>query len=289
MAHAAVRTALVYSDAWTRFDYGPEHPLRMERLGLTWRLMQACGLTTLPDAVVRAPEPAAEQEIAIYHDAEYLAMLKACNSGRAPQLAARFGLGPGDNPVFPGLWDAARLCAAGSLLAADLVADGRADRAFHFAGGLHHAMPSRASGFCYVNDAVLAILRLRAPGLGGAREAHDGPPAEARVPGRRRQRPAERRAGVDGGVGRAEGRRAAVGAPGLVRRGRAAQPLRGGLDVGPARAASRASARPRPGVRAAAGRRDPPDDLPAAQAVDREPRRGFNRSIVVAKGAFGRG
>src|SRR5258706_520451 len=165
MAPAPMKTALIYSDAWTRFDYGPEHPLRMERLGLTWRLMQAYELTTLPDAVVHAPEPAPEQAIAIYHDAEYLEMLKTCNSGRAPQLAARFGLGPGDNPVFPGLWDAARLCAAGSLLAADLVAGGRADRAFHFAGGLHHAMPSRASGFCYVNDAVLAILRLRARGM----------------------------------------------------------------------------------------------------------------------------
>ena len=165
MAPVTIKTALIHSDAWTRFDYGPEHPLRMERLGLTWWLMQAYGLTTLPNAVVRAPEPAAEPELAIYHDAEYLEMLKACNSGRAPQLAARFGLGPGDNPVFPGLWDAARLCAAGSLLAADLVAYGRADRAFHFAGGLHHAMPARASGFCYVNDAVLAILRLRARGM----------------------------------------------------------------------------------------------------------------------------
>ncbi len=165
MSPVTIKTALIHSDAWTRFDYGPEHPLRMERLGLTWRLMQAYGLTTLPNAVVRAPEPAAEPELAIYHDAEYLEMLKACNSGRAPQLAARFGLGPGDNPVFPGLWDAARLCAAGSLLAADLVAYGRADRAFHFAGGLHHAMPARASGFCYVNDAVLAILRLRSRGM----------------------------------------------------------------------------------------------------------------------------
>ena len=55
--------------------------------------------------------------------------------------------------------------AAGSLLAADLVAGGQADRAFHFAGGLHHAMAGRASGFCYVNDAVLAILRLREHGL----------------------------------------------------------------------------------------------------------------------------
>jgi acetoin utilization protein AcuC len=63
------------------------------------------------------------------------------------------------------VWEAARLVAAGSLMAADLVADGRAERVFHFAGGLHHALPDRASGFCYVNDPVLAILRLRERGL----------------------------------------------------------------------------------------------------------------------------
>ena len=160
-----MKTALVHSDAWTRFDYGPQHPLRMERLGLTWRLMQAYGLTTLPGTTVRAPEPAPESAIAVYHGTDYLEALKASNGGQAPRLAERFGLGPGDNPVFPGLWDAARLCAGGSLLAADLVASGEADRVFHFAGGLHHAMPSRASGFCYVNDAVLAILRLRERGL----------------------------------------------------------------------------------------------------------------------------
>ena len=42
-----MRTALIHSSEWRRFDYGPEHPLRMERLGLTWRLMEAYGLTTL--------------------------------------------------------------------------------------------------------------------------------------------------------------------------------------------------------------------------------------------------
>src|SRR6266571_279069 len=164
MTPATTKTALIHSDAWTGFDYGPQHPLRMERLGLTWRLMEAYGLTALPGAIVRAPEPAPESALAVYHGAEYLQVLKAANGGRPPKLAERFGLGPGDNPVFPGLWDAARLCAAGSILAADLVASGQADRVFHFAGGLHHAMPSRASGFCYVNDAVLAILRLRARG-----------------------------------------------------------------------------------------------------------------------------
>ena len=160
-----MKTALIYSEEWNRFDYGPEHPLRMERLGLTWRLMEAYGLTRLPGATVRAPEPAAEQEIAVFHDPHYLGVLKAANQGAPPPRASAFGLGAGDNPVFRGVWEAARLVAAGSLMAADLVASGQAERVFHFAGGLHHALPDRASGFCYVNDPVLAILRLREHGL----------------------------------------------------------------------------------------------------------------------------
>jgi acetoin utilization protein AcuC len=162
---APVRTALVYSDEWARFDYGPDHPLRMERLGLTWRLMEAYGLTALPGVLVKIPEPAAEAELERFHTPEYLAVLKAADAGLVPRgVAARYGLGPGDNPIFPGLWDAARLVAGGSLLAARLVASGEVDRVFHFAGGLHHAMADRASGFCYVNDAVLAILALRERG-----------------------------------------------------------------------------------------------------------------------------
>ena len=159
------RTALLYSDTYTRFDYGPTHPLRMERLGLTWRLMEAYGLTTLPGALVREPEPAEEARIAEFHSHAYLEVLKASDAGRPPPRSALFGLGPGDNPIFAGLWQVARLAAGGSLDAADLVASGEVQRAFHFAGGLHHAMPARASGFCYVNDPVLAILRLRARGL----------------------------------------------------------------------------------------------------------------------------
>ena len=106
-------TSLVYSDAYGRFDYGPEHPLRMERLGLTWRLMEAYGLTALPNARVHLPEPATEHAVALWHTQDYLDVLKAANGGAVPEDAARCGLGPGDNPVFPGLWDSARLCAGG--------------------------------------------------------------------------------------------------------------------------------------------------------------------------------
>ena len=159
-----MKTALVHSDEWRRFDYGPEHPLRMERLGLTWRLMEAYGLTALPRVKVLTPEPAALGDIARFHAREYIEILRAVSAGDWVPHAARYGLGPGDNPIFPGLWEAAELVAGGSLLAARLVAEGEANRAFHFAGGLHHAMPDRASGFCYVNDAVLAIMKLRERG-----------------------------------------------------------------------------------------------------------------------------
>jgi acetoin utilization protein AcuC len=178
-----MKTALVYSEDWARFDYGPEHPLRMERLALTWRLMQAYGLTALAGTVVQAPEPAAQDDLLRFHTGEYLAVLEAADSGVAPAaVICRYGLGPGDNPIFPGLWEAARLAAGGSLLAAQLVARGEVERAFHFAGGLHHAMRDRASGFCYVNDAVLAILHLRAQGLRVAYvdvDAHHGDGVQA--------------------------------------------------------------------------------------------------------------
>jgi acetoin utilization protein AcuC len=159
-----MKTALIQSDQYGHFDYGPEHPLRMERLGLTWRLMEAYGLAALSHAKVLAPAPADEATLRRFHTREYLAMLKAASAGLAVPAAGRYGLGPGDNPIFPGLWEVSCLAAGGSLLAARLVADGDVERAFHFAGGLHHAMPDRASGFCYVNDPVLAILLLRERG-----------------------------------------------------------------------------------------------------------------------------
>jgi acetoin utilization protein AcuC len=63
------------------------------------------------------------------------------------------------------MYEASALASGGSVQAAELVASGEVTRAFAFAGGLHHAMPDRASGFCYLNDAVLAIQTLRARGL----------------------------------------------------------------------------------------------------------------------------
>lgn len=160
-----MKTALIHSEAYARFDYGPTHPLRMERLGLAFALMEAYGLTALPGTRVLAPTPAEPAALRQFHTEEYLEVLRAASAGLEIPLAARYGLGPGDNPIWPGMYEASALACGGSIAAAELVASGEVSRAFAFAGGLHHAMPDRASGFCYLNDVVLAIQTLRAQGL----------------------------------------------------------------------------------------------------------------------------
>jgi len=160
------RKAFVYTDEYFQFDYGYNHPLRIERLKLTHDLIKAYGLLDLPDLIIEKTVPAGQLQIETFHRPEYLDMLKRCSRNEcASGEALAFGLGPGDNPVFPGVWEWSLLTTGASLQCARLVADGRADTAFNMAGGLHHAMSGRASGFCYINDAVIAIQNLRANGL----------------------------------------------------------------------------------------------------------------------------
>src|SRR5215475_2616076 len=109
-----MKAALVHSDEWRRFDYGPEHPLRMERLGLTWRLMEAYGLTSGPRVKLLTPAPASLEAITRFHRRDYLDVLRAVSAGDWVPHAARYGLGAGDNPIFPGLWEAAELVAGGT-------------------------------------------------------------------------------------------------------------------------------------------------------------------------------
>lgn len=65
-----------------------------------------------------------------------------------------------DCPIFDGLYDFCQLYAGGTMEAARKLCSGQATIAINWSGGLHHAKKSEASGFCYVNDAVLGILEL---------------------------------------------------------------------------------------------------------------------------------
>jgi acetoin utilization protein AcuC len=153
------KTAFVYSDRYFSFDYGTSHPLRIERLRLVYDLCDAFGLFALPEGGLVETEPARDAEILRFHTPEYIEVLKLAGAGKVTADYAH-GIGPGDNPAFPGLWEWSRLNTGASLQCARLVLEGEAQIAFNIAGGLHHAHADRASGFCYVNDPVLAIYQL---------------------------------------------------------------------------------------------------------------------------------
>jgi len=141
------------------YDHGPQHPLRPQRVLLTWDLIEACGLLSAPTVRTLACREATDDELLLVHTQEYLDATRRAGNGE-PGSFARFGYGPGDNPIFPRMHEAGALVAGASLVAAEAVASGEVAHAFNAAGGLHHAMPSRASGFCVYDDPAVAIAWL---------------------------------------------------------------------------------------------------------------------------------
>jgi acetoin utilization protein AcuC len=148
----SARAAVVWTPEFLTYRLSPDHPLNPVRLDLTMRLARELGVLEGVDLLEPHPAPAAEVER--IHASSYLAAVRA-----APELGddPRHGLGTDDNPVFPGMHEASSLVCGGSLRAAREIAEGRADRAVSIAGGLHHAMRDRASGFCVYNDCAVAI------------------------------------------------------------------------------------------------------------------------------------
>ena len=149
---------LVYGPRSTTYDFGPSHPLTPRRFETGISLLQALG--AVPGL---APEPATDDELAWIHEPTYIDVVKAF--GRDPHGSSRAGIGPGDTPAFAGMHEASAAVAGGSLQAMEAILRGDVEHAFHPGGGLHHAMPARASGFCVYDDPALAIARARRDGL----------------------------------------------------------------------------------------------------------------------------
>jgi acetoin utilization protein AcuC len=153
-----------YGDDAPWYDHGAQHPLRPVRVILTRELVHALELLD-GDRVRESPaRDATDDEIGLVHTERYVdAVRRAGHGERGPW--SRFGFGPGDNPIFPLMHEAGARVVGASLAAAEAVWSGRADHAFNPAGGLHHAMPERASGFCVYDDPAVAIAWLLASGV----------------------------------------------------------------------------------------------------------------------------
>ncbi|SOD66448.1 acetoin utilization protein AcuC [Streptomyces zhaozhouensis] len=158
---------LLWDEGVTGYNFGPGHPMDPVRLTLTMALVEALGLDRR--LTVRGAPPADDATLALVHDPDYVAAVRAA-SERPGVVADGFGFDSVDNPAFPGMHRASSLIAGQSVAGAEAVWGGEAAHAVNFAGGLHHAMPAGASGFCVYNDAALAIARLLE--LGATRVAY---------------------------------------------------------------------------------------------------------------------
>ncbi|MFC0600719.1 acetoin utilization protein AcuC [Streptomyces palmae] len=151
------RAQLMWDEAVTGYDFGRGHPMDPVRLALTMRLVEAFGLDRAVS--VEAAKPAGDSTLRLVHRSDYIDAVRRVS---ADPLSAdgSYGLGTEDDPAFAGMHEVSALIAGQSVAAAEAVWRGAVEHAVNFTGGLHHAMPGAASGFCVYNDAALAVARL---------------------------------------------------------------------------------------------------------------------------------
>lgn len=147
----------VGSEVYRRPAYGRNHPLAIPRVESAMDLCFALGW--LKDGVCESPA-ASHSMLMRFHDPAYVVALHNADKAGHVTVEERrlYGIGTMENPVFPGVFERAATAVGGSILAATRALEGRI--AYHPAGGTHHAKRDSASGFCFFNDPVFAILTL---------------------------------------------------------------------------------------------------------------------------------
>ena len=144
------------SEIYRKPAFGFNHPLNIVRHAAVIDLLQMLGW--LEENSFRESEPASVDQLLEFHSRAYVRALQYANAtGRVePDVRERYQVGTLENPLFPGLFERASMTVGGSIMSAELASKGHV--VFHPTGGTHHGRTDRASGFCYFNDPVFAIL-----------------------------------------------------------------------------------------------------------------------------------
>ncbi|ONH65161.1 Histone deacetylase RPD3 [Cyberlindnera fabianii] len=154
------RVAYFYDADVGNYAYGAGHPMKPHRIRMAHSLIMNYGLYKKME-IYRA-KPATKQEMCQFHTDEYIDFLSRVtpdNLDMFQKESVKFNVGD-DCPVFDGLYEFCGISGGGSMEGAARLNRGKCDVAINYAGGLHHAKKSEASGFCYLNDIVLGIIEL---------------------------------------------------------------------------------------------------------------------------------
>ncbi len=154
---------LIGNEIYRSSTYGAKHPISIPRVSLALDLILALGWGAGERYL--DCDQATEAQLRRFHDPGYLAALQRAEALGALSHAdkERYRIGRDGNPIFKEVFSRPATACGASLAAADLVREG--GEVFSPAGGTHHGRRDRASGFCYLNDPVLAILALLDAGV----------------------------------------------------------------------------------------------------------------------------
>jgi len=135
--------------------------MKPHRIAVTHNLVLHYGLCKKMQ--VYKPYRASYHDMCRFHSEEYIDFLQKVTPHNvhlfSEQSLGHFNVGE-DCPVFDGLYDFCSMYTGASLEGATRLNLKSCDIAVNWSGGLHHAKKFEASGFCYVNDIVIAILEL---------------------------------------------------------------------------------------------------------------------------------
>ncbi len=154
------KLAFVYSPEIETLNYPQDCPFKTERSTLTRARLKSFGLLGDENRFESLARRATLAELGRFHSAQYLEELQRAAAGDLTIDGFQMGFGGPDTPVFQAMFDYGAWACGAALAAADVLIDGKADVAFNLLGGFHHAMAERAAGFCFLNDVVLACMRL---------------------------------------------------------------------------------------------------------------------------------
>ena len=154
------KLAFIYTPEVERLSYPPDCPFKTQRAGQTGQRLLSFGLLGSDNRFEIVPECASPADLEKFHSLRYLEELQRAAGGDLTVEGFQMGLGGPDTPVFKDMFEYSSWACGASLKATDLILSGKADVAFNLLGGFHHAMPEKAAGFCYLNDMVLACMRL---------------------------------------------------------------------------------------------------------------------------------
>ncbi len=155
---------VVWDPDFTKYDFGPQHPMSPVRLELTARLCREFGLFDHEDVELYSPPVPDDEVLHTVHDPFFVEAVKA-SSMDPSRTQLTLGLGTDDVPTFRGMHEASARVVEGTRQLCEDVWRGRVNHGVNFAGGLHHAMRSNASGFCVYNDIAVGIEWLLAHGV----------------------------------------------------------------------------------------------------------------------------